>query len=301
MEKITLVVVFNHHHSSAKNLVKRYNSRFSEHVRIAAPFGGSETIRYSSGSYLWQGAIVEYLRDLKDIDGFTLFIHDDLVLNSSLELHELIEDELEFLRLYQAHRVGGNLGTTWPWLLRVLTNWFTPKHQSFGTGVDDVVSVLKDSLLYQENQIYIDSLGSSRFVLEDGDSPISGLLSAWINRYFPDRTEFDFGLPLFAGISDFFMFPNSKARIVDDFLRRSIECGLFVEIAIPTLAKWLGLPIRYEQHRQHFPLGDDCNMFQNLNCFEEIERYFEENPEVLSIHPVKFSSFPELREELRNE
>jgi hypothetical protein len=97
------------------------------------------------------------------------------------------------------------------------------------------------------------------------------------------------------------MFPNSKARVIEDFLRRSIECGLFVEIAIPTLAKWLDLPICYEQHRQHFPLGDDWNMFQNLNCFMDIERYFEENPDVLSIHPVKFSGFPELREELRNE
>jgi hypothetical protein len=33
----------------------------------------------------------------------------------------------------------------------------------------------------------------------------------------------------------------------------------------------------------------------------DIERYFEENPDVLLIHPVKFSGFPELREELRNE
>jgi|GEM_PF-6561174 len=294
MSEISLVVVFNHHHAEAKKLVQEYNSRFNCPVHIAAPFDGEEIIRYSSGSYLWQGAIVEYLSDLKNYDGYTLFIHDDLVLNAYMQLSELEDDEPHFIRLYHSHKVNGISDPLWPWTIRALTNWFTPKHQSFGTGVDDVVQILKGSLVYKRNRIYIDSLNSSKFVLESGRPPLPEILSVWIDRYFPGRTEFDFGLPLYAGISDFFMFPNTYASEIEDFLRRSIECGLFVEIAIPTLVHWLGLPVHHGGNRQLFPLGSDWNMFNHLRSIEEIEQYFVEHPELLSIHPVKFSRFKEI-------
>ena len=294
MSEISLVVVFNHHHAGTIKLVQEYNSRFNCPVHIAAPFDGEEVIRYSSGSYLWQGAVVEYLSDLQNDSGYTLFIHDDLVLNASLQLSELEDVEPHYIRFYDSHKVNGILDPQWPWTIRAMTNWFTPKHQSFGTGVDDVVQVLKGSLLYKRNQIYIDSLQSSTFMLENGHPPLPEILSAWIDCYFPGRTEFDFGLPLYAGISDFFMFPNAYASEIEDFLRRSVECGLFVEIAIPTLVHWLGLPVYYEGNRQLFPLGNDWNMFHHLQSIESIEQYFAENPDLLSIHPVKFSRFSEV-------
>jgi hypothetical protein len=116
-----------------------------------------------------------------------------------------------------------------------------------------------------------------------------------MEHYFPGRTEFDFGLPLYIGNSDFFMFPNSLAPVIEDFLRRSLECGLFVEIAIPTLVAWLGLPVRYEHSRQLIPFGEDYKMFQNLKSISDLEQFFIENPKVLSIHPVKFSGFNEFQ------
>jgi hypothetical protein len=300
MTNTSLVIVFNHHYSVALNLVKKYNSRFSDNISIAAPFDELGVIRYSTGSYLWQGAIVEYLGKLENYEGSTLVIHDDLVLNSGLTMSDLASEDLERVRFSHTFKFQGDINLNWPWQFRVLTNWFTPKHILFGSGTDDVVEILKDSLLYKRNQRYIDSLEPSRLNLAQ-DHTTHELVKTWANFYFPNRTEFDFGLPLFIGNSDFFMFPNSYAPLIEDFLRRTLECGLFVEIAIPTLVEWLGLPIHFEQPRQLIPFGENYNMFQDLKSLDDIEKFFVAHPEVLSIHPVKFSKFSELLKDENHE
>lgn len=290
MSDVRLLIVFNHHHEAIVNRVLQYNNRFCSEIQIATPFNTSQGLRYSTGSYLWQGALVAYLQELDSAEGHTLVIHDDVALNSALNLDDLAPVSGEVVRFHKTYRLSGSIGMKWAWQFRTLTNWFSSKSVLFGSGCDDVVAILKGSLLYQQNQERIDALGSSRLDLEDDVQQIP-ILTAWLQTYFPDRKQFDFELPLFVGNADFFMFPNSQAPLIEDFLRRSLECGLFVEVAIPTLVEWLTCPTIFEHERQMLPFGEEYAMFEGLTSISDIEDFFSRSPDLLSIHPVKFSRF----------
>ncbi len=289
MTDVDLLVIFNHRHESILDKVLDYNGRFSDNIVAAAPFAAPGVVQYSSGVYLAQGAIVEYLATRRYRGDYTLVIHDDLVLNPTLDLSELAPGAEQIVRIYKTRLMDGNLTPTWFWQVRVLASWFTPRTGLGGTGVNDPKELLATSLLYAQNQELIESMGVSRLAVEVDPSSISASLAAWMNTHFPGQREFDLGLPLFMGNADYLLFPNRHAVVIEDFLRRTVESGLMSEVAVPTLANWLGLPLTFDKERQVLQTGTVWNT--DITSVADIESLFAERPELISVHPVKFSRF----------
>ena len=290
MHEVNLLIIFNHRHESVVDRVIDYNRRFTSQISIAAPFAAPGVIQYSSGCTLAQGAIVEYLHERAPDAGYTVVIHDDLVLNPRTDLHDLLPESGEWVRLYRTRLMEGRMTPTWFWQFRVLAAWFTPKTSPFGTHVNDPAGLLRSSALYAANEGLIRGMGTSRLSIEGDPQAISPVLAAWVDAHMSGRTTFDLGLPLFMGNADYLVFPNRWAPLIEDFLRRTIECGLMSEVAVPTLAAWLGLPMHFDADRQILRTGERA--FTELTSVDAIERYFEQHPDLLSIHPVKFSRFP---------
>jgi hypothetical protein len=288
MTAVDLLVIFNHRHEEVLDEVLNYNSRFSENVVAAAPFASPGVVQYSSGVFLAQGAIVEYLAGRRFRADYTLVIHDDLALNPQLRLEDLVSEQ-DVVRMYRTRLLEGSLTPTWAWQLRAMTAWFTPRSNPFGTGVNDPSNLLRSSLLYGENRALIEEWGSSRLTLGAEPTEISAVMAAWIETHFPGQREFDFGLPLFMGNADYLLFPNRMAPLIEDFLRRTIECGLMSEVAVPTLANWLGLPLVFDHDRQFLRTGTEW--FTDIRSVGDLEALFGKNPDLVSVHPVKFSRF----------
>ncbi len=290
MTDVDLLVIFNHRHESVLDPVLEYNSRFSDNVVVAAPFAGPGIVQYSSGVFLAQGAIVEYLASGRWRNEYTLVVHDDFVLNPATRLPDLLPgDDREILRMYRTKLMAGPMTPTWYWQFRVMVNWFTPRSNPYGTGVNSPRELLAESLLYQQNTQSIDAMGTSRLTFAVPPEEITATLAAWIDTHFPGREEFDLGLPLFQGNADYFLFPNRLAPLIDDFLRRTIESGVISEVAVPTLANWLGLPLEVDAPRQVLRTGPQW--FTDVTSVADIHALFERQPELLSIHPIKFSRF----------
>lgn len=289
MVAVDLLVIFNHRHEAVVDRAVDYNRRFADNVVVAAPFSSPGGVQYSSGVWLAQGAIVEYLAQRRFRGDCTLVIHDDLVLNPGVQLSELAVPHGEVLRMYRTQLIQGQMTPTWWWHFRLLANWFTPRSNPFGTGVNDPRELLKSSLLFQQNRDEITRMGVSRLGFGAPPAQISPVLAAWVDAYYPGLSTFNFGLPLFTGNADYLLFPNRLAPEIEDFLRRSIEGGLMSEVAVPTLANWLGLPLRFDYERQILQTGMGWNA--DITSVAGIEAFFAERPELLSIHPVKFSRF----------
>jgi hypothetical protein len=289
MADVDLLVIFNHRHEEVLDAVLDYNRRFSDNVVAAAPFAAPDVVQYSSGVFLAQGAIVEYLAGRRFRGDYTLVIHDDLVLNPALHLEDLVPAGDDVVRMYRTRLLAGTMTRTWSWQLRVLTNWLTPRSNPFGTGVNDPADLLRSSLLHRRNRDVIEALGTSRLTVGEDPASISAVLAAWIETHFPGQREFDLGLPLFMGNADYLLFPNHLAPLIEDFLRRTIECGLMSEVAVPTLANWLGLPLEHDSERQYLRTGTDW--FTDVTSVGDIESLFSRDPHLISVHPIKFSRF----------
>lgn len=284
---IDLLVIFNHRYESVVDDVVDYNRRFSDNVVVAAPFATPGGVQYSSGVFYAQGAIVEYLAADRYRNEYTLVIHDDLVLNPTLEVAELLPEHGEAVRIYKTRLLEDAMNATWFWQLRVLTNWFTPRSNPFGTGVDSPRELLATSRLYAHNRELIEAMGTSRLTIGEDPKNISMILDAWIETNFPGCRDFTFGLPLFMGNADYLLFPNRHADLIEDFLRRTVECGLVSEVAVPTMANWLGLPLHFDRERQVLQTGVDW--FTDVTSLADIDALFAAHPELISVHPIKFS------------
>jgi hypothetical protein len=287
-----LLIVFNHNYSKIVSPVVAYNRQFSSEIKVAAPFKGEGILNYCSGSYMWQGALVEYLKSTagKQDHGPTLVLHDDVAINPHMTLdHRFDPSQISFGAIYG---VQGEFWS-WHWNFRLATNWFSPKSVLFGHGVDSCVETLKATRLYKRNKAHIDNLPVSRLLLDrSADSGYPAVVKGYLETYHGDSTTLDFGLPLYCGNSDFMVLPPGYDDDIIDFLEASIQCGLFVEVAIPTMLMWLNVPIRNLGKELHFPFGEAYSSFDGFRSPADIEEYFRTQSQLLAIHPVKFSRFP---------
>ena len=280
------LIIFNHNYAGALHRVLAYNRPFGTRLHIAAPFSLPGALKYSNGSYLWQGAIISYFKQATyDKLGYTLISHDDVCINPAIELDSRF-DHPAFRDLFE---VRGDLWD-WHWNFRLVANWFTPKSVLFGSGVDDPVRLLKESLLYRANESAITALEASRLSIKSMDSrDYPDCVSGYLSTFFPEHNSLDFGLPLFCGNSDFLVLPNWLSTEIVDFLERTIQCGLFVEVALPTLFKWLQVRVELLGERLHFPFANQYDKFSHFTSLSDITDFFRENTAYIAIHPVKFS------------
>ena len=101
---------------------------------------------------------------------------------------------------------------------------------------------------------------------------------------------FRFGLPLSAGFSDYFTFPNWFAGEAEDFLARTVRCGIFCEVAVSTMLQWSGLDL--VEMSWAFDLRWGAGREGSLpDSVAGLVQYFRDNPGIIGVHPVKTSRF----------
>jgi hypothetical protein len=300
MKEIKKLIVFNHNIETAISKVKEYYNGIFDNVILAIPLAEEidSTISYHTGSYLWQGAIVNAIEFMLQNEnehnksrGLFIF-HDDVALNRSTINDYLLTLDKDFMFGNSLYDLNINITenepySSWDWSFKLITNWFSPKSVSYGSGVDSVANCLKKSTAfkkYQENSI---SHVNSR-VKFTSKLNADNLFKAYFANFFPNQSTLDFEMPLAIGNSDILYIPCEFYKEALDFLKRTIQCGIFVECAIPTYIKLHSQRYDTIEKSIDFPFGDDYNKFKNLKSFTEIDSYLSNNNK-LAIHPVKFS------------
>jgi len=283
-----VIVVFNHPFPGNVERARAWNSRFGPVSVVAPPDGGGE-VTYEVGSYFWQAAVVAALRASPRKHAHTLVIQDDALLAPDLDLGALLGSEPDNTALcHTAVPLAGPLMSGWPWTLRQALLWSRSGDSLFGVGTYDARQTLLNSKIYRRNSERIGRLPVASMIPDpDGDpkrpwaAPLQGLLPIGEKGY-------SFGIPFYHGFSDFFTFPNRIADEVEDFLARTVRCGIFCEIAIPTMLRWSGVSVVSCSQRFDTRWGEERAGLE-FRSQREVAEFFSQHPELIGAHPIKFS------------
>jgi hypothetical protein len=270
-------------------MVREWYSHLDD-VCIVTPPGGGGDIEYYTGSYLWQAAIVEYLLERPETSGSTVVTGDDLLLRPEVALDDLLGPNPEETVCHPGiWPVTGRLMRDWYWVPRIALTWHYPMNPLFGNGTLNNHETLLGSEIYLRNRDTIDQLPKTRLGVEI-DAATSEL---WLDRAAAQLTpqghvDYGLGVPIYAGYSDFFTFPNSYSSDFVDFLRRSVRANMFVETAIPTMLQWSELSIVEVADRLEVLWEADREQL-NFTSLDQVDAYFDSHPHVVGAHPIKLS------------
>ena len=283
-----ICVVYNHAFPSSVDHVREWNSQFGE-VTIVTPPGGGGDLEYCSGPYLWQAAVVEYLRAAPDVEGHTVVVGDDFVLAPGFDPATLLGDHVDHGGLcHLVWPLGSEIPGSWVWANRVATTWSRPTAPITGSGAEDCAAELRASELYRRGAEAIDQLGATTFTLAPDTGPETGWWAGMMRERTGAKGRVNTGVPLRGGLSDLFSFPNSHSSAVRDFLARTVRVNLFVEVAVPTMLAWSGLHLERLGNRLDYRWGDDRAEF-DFGSVDDVVGYLEQRPNLVGIHPVKWS------------
>jgi len=283
-----ICVVYNHAYPSSVEHVREWNSQFGD-VTIVTPPGGGGDLEYYNGPYLWQAAVVEFLRAAPNGEGHTVVVGDDFVLTPGFDPARLLGNHLDQGALcHNVWPLRAQIPGSWVWTNRVATTWTRPTEPLTGSGAEDCAAELRGSELYLRGAEAIDQLGATTFTL----APAEGSETGWWASMMRERTglkgRVNTGVPLRGGMSDLFSFPNSYSSVVRDFLARTVRVNLFVEVAVPTMLAWSGLHLERLGDRLDYRWGDNRAEFK-FGSVDDVVRYLEQRPDLVGIHPVKWS------------
>lgn len=285
----TVLVIMNHPIPAVVGLVSEW---FAQHgnVVIATPLHGGGDLEFDTGSYLFQGAVVEYLRQGGANTGHTIVVHDDLPLSQHFHADAvLVSEDMSLCHIVQP--LGGSLYSDWVWKPRVFASMARSRDEVLGSGLASPSDALRQTVLYKRNSVNVDAFAESTFTWEGDDQPSPLWFSAWLRESGFNESSASIGVPLFYGMSDFFSFPNSLGDAILEFLRVTLECRLFVECAIPTMLAWSGLELRQCYKEVHYDWGQGPHDLRSIDGVEQLTQFFDGNPELIGVHPVKFSRF----------
>lgn len=285
-----LCVVYNHAFPDTVESVRKLNEAFGDVVIVTPPGGGGD-IEYYTGSYTWQAAVVEYLRSRpSEEQGHTLVVGDDVVINPSIDPFQFLAGSDQKCIHQGIWAIAGELPSPWFWHERLALAYTRPMHHLLGNGEDNPRRLLSESALFASRVGEIQQLHHSKLVATGDPSLRANWVRACISEEFAGGLTVDFGLPLYGGYSDLFSFPNSSSAMILDFLMRSVRANLFVEVAIPTMLAWSGLEVISLGERLQACWGDDRKDIDFRGALD-MWNYFERNPELVAVHPVKISKW----------
>lgn len=302
MTRPHVCVIYNHPHPETVDIVRDWNSQFGD-VTIVAPPGGGGDVEYYTGSYLFQAALVEFLKARAPSAGYTIVCGDDMVLNPTFDIEALKQfpDSDQFLfggdgLLPEEESCSVRVDPTTPRRLDEAPHWFWSNHVAIamidpmsretGSGDMNPTDLLRGSDIWRAHNARISEMPITRWV------PDAQFRPRWVqllmNRLAGESGYVTIDVPLFFGYSDFFVFSNADAGMIADFLARTVRAKLFVEVAIPTMVAWSGRSTTLLHGRLDIRWGESRREFE-FNDLDEVRRYFEEHPECVGIHPVKWS------------
>ncbi len=302
MNRPLVCVVYNHPFPETVDAVRDWNSQFGD-VTIVAPPGGGGDVEYYTGPYLFQAAVVEFLKAARPVEGYTIVVSDDLVLNPTFDLEALkrVPDADQFLfagdgvlpveRFCTARTDPSSPrrldeAPAWAWTNNVAIAMLDPIGLEAGSGEMDPTAILRTSGIWRANSARLDAMPDTRW------APLAGRSSEWVQLHVAQLVDesghVSIEIPLFFGYSDFLVFPNAHAGMIADFLARTVRAKLFVEVAIPTMLAWSGLPTTLLHGRLDIRWLESRNDF-NFAGIDALLGFFDENPDCIGIHPVKWS------------
>jgi hypothetical protein len=268
-----------------------YRDRFDQIHILTPPEGVGEpsspaVTHYYQGSYNFAGAFSHLLQQpdlFAGLDWITV-LHDDVMLNPAYR--RLIEPRL-------AARPDFLAPAPWPdaemetWLFnwRIVSRAFLSKDPILGDGPDDPLRALKQLHASSKRprakskQVRLGALN----LLHPG-----GKGAATRKFFYRHRSlTADFGVPLLAGNSDFFIIRRDRfARFCHDAGVLSL-CGLFAEVAVPTALDWLAeRPAFFSPDQLAW---DYRGGFERIAHLDGIAHYFQQHPEKVAFHPIKLS------------
>lgn len=289
-QRFDVIVIFSHPYPGNVNRLRAWYERFGDVCIVTPPDGGGDAV-FEVGSFCWQAAVVAALRARPRQHEHTLVVHDDLFIAPNADLHGLLGDNPTSAAI--THRglpIAGASTKQWMWMLDAVVKWGCSNLPGLGVGTDDCRSVLTQSLMYRARPEMVEQLPQSWVVVDPDGDPYHAWAAAHAHQVHRDDGIFRFGLPLSAGYADYFTFPNRIEDEVEDFLARTVRCGMFCETAVPTMFAWSGLRLVDCSAQFDVRWGDrrEDTEFASLS---ELERYFAQHPEILGVHPVKTSRF----------
>ena len=302
MNRNLVCVTYNHPFPQTVDAVRNWNSQFGD-VTIVTPPGGGGDVEYYAGPYLFQAAIVEFLKARRPVEGYTVVVGDDLVLNPNFDLEALkgFPDPDQFVfagdgvlpveRFCDARTDPSSPrrldeAPAWAWTNNVAIAMLDPISLESGSGEANPTAMLRASEIWRANSARLDAMPGTRW------APVVGRSPEWVElhvaRLLDESGHVSIDIPLFFGYSDFLVFPNARAGMIADFLARTVRAKLFVESAIPTMLAWSGLPTTLLHGRLDIRWLDSRNDF-DFDGVDAIRIFFDENPDCIGIHPVKWS------------
>jgi len=287
---LDLIVVFNHPFPVNIPRIRSWYEPFGD-VCVVTPVDGGGDVVYDTGSFLWQAAVVAALRSRPRRHGHTLVVHDDLLLAPGLDVMGLLGSDPGNSALHHfLWNLAGPVLGGWQWNARVALTWGAPMEAIGGFGLMDCASVLRGSAIYRRRERAIAALPEARLTMEHASDTHHSATAFLADRIKMSGNEFRFGLPLYAGFSDYFTFPNTMADDVEDFLARTVRCNLFCEVAIPTMLVWSGMRLMPCHDNFNDVWGAD-RVRTAFRSLDDVRKVFADDPDLIGIHPVKMSRF----------
>ena len=296
MVKICLSFVFNHQfEKNIPKLRKLYDNRFST-IRYLSPFSKStepDIIPIFETSIHFQGYFAQAFKHLPINCDYYIFCGDDLILNPSLNEHNLIDSlncngssYIKYLNPIWEH--------SFAWHKFEECNRFT--EDEYNIPYHNLLPSRNELLkIYENHGIKYRNLGFHNFKGVKEKIITTNRIFSGVSYFLRNRNKCFINYPLVEGYSDLIVVPKSHLELFCHYCGIFAAMNLWVDAAVATALILSGSKIKTEKDTNYsgteYWHGEEIidRLKPSNNKLYKVGEIFKE--EELYIHPIKLSSY----------
>jgi len=296
MANICLSFVFNHQFErNIPKLRKFYDDRFST-IRYLSPFSKStesDIIPIFEASIHFQGYFAQAFRHLPRNCDYYVFCGDDLILNPSLNEHNLIEclncNESSYIKYLNPIWEHSFAWHKFEECNRFTENEYTIPYQNLLPSRNELLKIYENLGLYYRN------LGFHNFKGVKEKMITTNRIKSGISFFLRNRKKRFINYPLVEGYSDLIVVPQGHLELFCHYCGIFAAMNLWVDAAVATALILSGSKIKTEKDSNYsgteYWNGEEIidRLKPSKNKLDKIGDIF--NKDELYIHPIKLSSY----------
>ena len=296
MANICLSFIFNHQfEKNIPKLRKLYDDRFST-IRYLSPFSKStepDIIPIFEKSIHFQGYFAQAFRHLPRNCNYYIFCGDDLILNPSLNEHNIIDslncNESSYIKYLNPIWEHSFAWHKFEECNSFTENEYTIPYQNLLPSRNELLKIYENLGLYYRN------LGFHNFKGVKEKMITKNRIKSGISFFLKNGNKRFINYPLVEGYSDLIVVPKSHLELFCHYCGIFAAMNLWVDAAVATALILSGSKIKTEKDSNYsgteYWNGDEIidRLKPSKNKLDKIGEIF--NKDELYIHPIKLSSY----------
>lgn len=296
MANICLSFIFNNQfEKNIPKLRKLYDDRFST-IRYLSPFSKStepDIIPIFEKSIHFQGYFAQAFRHLPGNCDYYIFCGDDLILNPSLNEHNIIDslncNESSYIKYLNPIWEHSFAWHKFEECNSFTENEYTIPYQNLLPSRNELLKIYENLGLYYRNLGFHNFKGVKEKIIT------KNRIKSGISFFLKNGNKRFINYPLVEGYSDLIVVPQGHLELFCHYCGIFAAMNLWVDAAVATALILSGSEIKTEKDSNYsgteYWSGDEIiNRLKTINYkLDKIGKLFKEDE--LYIHPIKLSSY----------